>query len=219
MDQGRGGIGAKPKRQNAFAQAKNQGIIGDVLDQVKDYCWAIVFARLMQAIYNQGLPTTLQHEFSFLELVDHIKPKEFEKFALANLKIAFDHIASHGIMKKPVKRGNERASSKGLRIKKTFHLYEDVYSTFIREELDKYPVGLILKPTLDFAYIGKEVYNLPKKVVTPSSTLHCILLIGYGVTQQGKLFFIGQNSWGTDWGCRGYVRIIIDELCDIISLK
>lgn len=65
----------------------------------------------MQAIYNQGLPTTLQHQFSFLELVDHIKPKENENFALANLKIAFDHIATHGIMKKPIKIGDERVSN------------------------------------------------------------------------------------------------------------
>ncbi|EFH38844.1 hypothetical protein ARALYDRAFT_920512 [Arabidopsis lyrata subsp. lyrata] len=195
MDQGRGGIGAKSKRQNAQAQAKKHaqakqknepplpiqpsnesifreifgphtiirdwsvvlGIIGEVLDQLEDYCWAIVFARLMQATYNQGLPTPQQHEFSFLELVDHIKPRENESSALANLKIAIDHIASHGIMKKPIKIGDE--------------------------------------------------------------SIHCILLIGYGMTTQGELYFIGQNSWGTDWGCRGYVRIIINELCDIICLK
>lgn len=65
----------------------------------------------MQAIYNQGLPTTQLHEFYFLELVDHIKPRENENFALANLKIAFDHITCHGILKKPIKIGDERVSN------------------------------------------------------------------------------------------------------------
>ncbi|CAL9219704.1 unnamed protein product [Arabidopsis halleri] len=192
MDQGRGGIGAKPKRQNAQAQAKKHaqakqknepplpiqpsnesifreifgphtiirdwsvvlGIIGEVLDQLEDYRWAIVFARLMQATYNQGLPTPQHHEFSFLELVDHIKPRENESSALANLKIAIDdHIASHGMMKKPIKIGDERVSN--------------------------------------------------------------YVFVCYGMTTQGELYFIGQNSWGTDWGCRGYVRL----KCDIICLK
>ncbi|CAL9219707.1 unnamed protein product [Arabidopsis halleri] len=198
-------------------------IISDIIDQNKrDICWAICFARLVQALYNIGRPVNQHVQFSIAELLDHIKPGESENFELANLKIAFDHIADKGILKEPTTSNkSQKANAQGMRVQKTFHLYENVDADFIQARLNRYPVALIVQVDADFLSVGKEgIYHLPKKQpIAEDTRLHCMLLIGYGVTKDGKTFFIGQNSYGESWGCKGYAIIIIDKKCDIFCQK
>jgi len=35
---------------------------------------------------------------------------------------------------------------------------------------------------------------------------HCVQLVGYDMTQSTP-FWIVRNSWGTDWGESGYIRL------------
>ncbi|XP_002882415.2 cathepsin Q [Arabidopsis lyrata subsp. lyrata] len=108
-----------------------------------------------------------------------------------------------------------------MRVQETLHLYENVNADFIRARLNRYPVALIVQVDVKFLKLGQEgVYHLPKKhPITKDTRLHCMLLIGYGVTKEGKTFFIGQNSYGKGWGCKGYAIIIIDKKCDIVCQK
>ena len=39
---------------------------------------------------------------------------------------------------------------------------------------------------------------------------HAVTAVGYG-NQGGKEFLIVRNSWGADWGEKGYFRIAIDQ--------
>lgn len=68
-----------------------------------EICWAICFARLLQALYNINLPSNQHIEFSVNDLLGYIKPKEKENFAIANLKKAFKHISDVGMLKMPIK--------------------------------------------------------------------------------------------------------------------
>ncbi|KAG7580794.1 Papain-like cysteine peptidase superfamily [Arabidopsis suecica] len=197
-------------------------IIGLVLDQKKDdICWAIVLVRLVQAIYNIGRPIAQQYVFSIDELVDQIKGDEDKSFKLSNLNLALNHIKKHGVMKKPsTSSGSEKAGALGLRVKKDLKLYKDVDAAFVQAKVDRFPVGLSLEVTEEFEYLPKDkIYILPKKrEIRPDTRLHMVLVVGYGFTEDGQLFFIIQNSWGTTWSLRGFARIIIQHNCDVIGL-
>ena len=52
------------------------------------------------------------------------------------------------------------------------------------------------------AYYESGVFD-----ATCSEDNHAVILVGYGVSEFGSEFFKIRNSWGTDWGESGYVRI------------
>ncbi|CAA7015845.1 unnamed protein product [Microthlaspi erraticum] len=195
-------------------------IVAKVMDQgVKDICWAICFARLVQAIYNMQNPHDA-NQFSIDDLIGSIKPEAGEKsLALANLKKAFKHLSTVGVLKMPT-RGHGMAGDKRKRVTEDFDMYEDVDASAIEKKLDMFPVALRFETDVEFTENTGQIYYLPKKMpVTAKSRLHCLLLIGYGVTKEGERYFIGQNSYGENWGCQGYIRIVIKNKCDIICKK
>lgn len=49
---------------------------------------------------------------------------------------------------------------------------------------------------------------------------HAVVIVGYGTTEAGEEYWICKNSWDTDWGEEGYIRMARNKNnhCGITSL-
>ncbi|KAJ8943322.1 hypothetical protein NQ318_004763 [Aromia moschata] len=102
-------------------------------------------------------------------------------------------------------------------------LLKDVGFAAVRssEEELKYAVGLTgpIVSSLDVSglslYAG-GVYDEPD--CKNDSTNHQIVIVGYGSTNNGTDYWLIKNSWGTDWGEDGYLRLLRrDNYCGILN--
>ncbi|CAH8271361.1 unnamed protein product, partial [Arabidopsis lyrata] len=79
------------------------------------------------------------------------------------------------------------------------------------------PIGISVNVCGIFGRADEEIYILPE----PKENMkrHALIIVGFGTTKDGKLFFIVQNTWGTKWGFNGYARIIIKKTCPIFDVS
>lgn len=81
------------------------------------------------------------------------------------------------------------------------------------------PVSVGIDATLQtFQFYQKGVYydsNCNKDDIN-----HAVLAVGFGVTVKGKKYWIVKNSWGEDWGNKGYILMARNRgnLCGIANL-
>ncbi|XP_012851905.1 PREDICTED: cathepsin L-like [Erythranthe guttata] len=68
----------------------------------------------------------------------------------------------------------------------------------------------VFESFLDF--VGPEVY---KENYGKYSGSHIVLIVGYGVDAQGYDYWIVQNTWGSDWGDKGFAKV----RCGLVSIQ
>lgn len=67
------------------------------------------------------------------------------------------------------------------------------------------PVAVAVNAMLPSFHLYRGgVYNDPK--CSPNMINHAVLIVGYG-SDKGQDFWLVKNSWGTEWGKGGYIRI------------
>jgi len=86
----------------------------------------------------------------------------------------------------------------------------------IRKEIYKWgPVTSGFMVHQDFMdWNGKGIYQYDGKSEKIGG--HAIVIMGWGETSRGKKYWIVRNSWGPEWGDRGYFKIIRGKnMCEI----
>uniref|UniRef100_A0A8C6WF56 Cathepsin K n=1 Tax=Neogobius melanostomus TaxID=47308 RepID=A0A8C6WF56_9GOBI len=81
------------------------------------------------------------------------------------------------------------------------------------------PVSVGIDATLSsFQFYQKGVFYDPS--CNKDDINHAVLAVGFGVTVKGKKYWIVKNSWGEDWGNKGYILMARnrDNLCGISNL-
>jgi cathepsin L len=69
----------------------------------------------------------------------------------------------------------------------------------------------------EFMMYSRGVFSSTK--CSPENLSHAVLAVGYG-TENGKDYYLIRNSWGTDWGEKGYFRIARNagNMCGIAEM-
>ncbi|RID40139.1 hypothetical protein BRARA_J00204 [Brassica rapa] len=196
-------------------QPQPQDDVGDTFttSSIEDMyiCWAIVLTYMLQAITNISNPNDYV-EFLYQDLVVHLKLKKKTKkqvqpgLKLANLQKAIGHIAHPG--------------KTGFHGKWQFQTEISPSADFIKARVEHSPVAISFEVDTDFHELKKVSKKKGATCVLRDTTEpleegevegHAVLIVGYGYTKNRQLFFLVQNSWGDDWGVKGFGRIFIDE--------
>ncbi|DAA17595.1 pro-cathepsin H [Bos indicus x Bos taurus] len=68
------------------------------------------------------------------------------------------------------------------------------------------PVSFAFEVTADFMMYRKGIYSSTSCHKTPDKVNHAVLAVGYG-EEKGIPYWIVKNSWGPNWGMKGYFLI------------
>lgn len=71
-----------------------------------------------------------------------------------------------------------------------------------------------------FQFYASGTYNEPNCKNTLSGLDHAILVVGYGIDENNKPYWLCKNQWGTGWGLAGYIRMSrnLNNQCGIATL-
>ncbi|XP_077488612.1 cathepsin L1-like [Amblyomma americanum] len=80
--------------------------------------------------------------------------------------------------------------------------------------------GAVYAKLLSFRFYGGGVYRDDECGL--HALTHAVLIVGYGVTDEGTKYWIVKNSWGRGWGEHGYMRLAKDagnqcRIADLVS--
>ncbi|XP_077988997.1 pro-cathepsin H-like [Glandiceps talaboti] len=69
------------------------------------------------------------------------------------------------------------------------------------------PVSIAFDVASDFQFYKDGVYSSKLCKSDPQHVNHAVLVTGYNVTEDGMPYWMVKNSWGPDWGLKGYFWI------------
>jgi len=191
---------------NINKMAKNQGGCGS--------CWAVAAAGAIEAhLEIAGYPAA---EVSYEQLVD-CTPNLLECGGQGGCKgatceLAFQYIKEHGIVAMGDYKGYQHGgdgtckpqSAPMLSLTGYVQLPANKYQPLAEALATKGPVVVSADASGWGAY-SKGVFNECEKDAVIN---HAILAMGYGTDSELKKdFFLIRNSWGADWGEKGFIRI------------
>ena len=90
--------------------------------------------------------------------------------------------------------------------------YSDVppnNETLLKYAVNQQPISIAIQANLpSFQFYSHGIYNDSN---CGGYLDHGVLLVGYGVDDNNISYWLIKNSWGSDWGENGYIRMIRDD--------
>lgn len=192
------------RKKGAVTSIKEQGHCGS--------CWAFAAAGSLEA--QKYRKTGRLVSLSVQNLVDCLKTDGKRKCSGRTIHAAFDYLKRNdGIESEktyPYKavggscKYDPRDSA--VSIRKYVVIPEDNEKALQEAIATVGPIAVGIDAShKSFQFYSSGIYREPK--CNPDDIDHAMLVVGYGTDKHGKDYYILKNSWGTDWGENGYMRI------------
>ena len=171
-------------------------------------CWSFATSAAIESQFmkDYGINVSLSEQ----QLIDCDKSNN--ECEGGNMKKAFIYLQSNGLMSSedyPFKGGREECKydeSKTLaKVKNWAFVPKD--EELMKKALVKYgPLAGALNGWMLEFYEG-GVFEPWFDFLCPATVNHAVVIVGYGVDENGMKFWKIKNSWGEDWGENGYFKI------------
>lgn len=207
------------KKQGVVTPVKNQGDCGS--------CWAFSATGSLEAQHNlTGRPLVSLSEQNLMDCTEN-KPYENMACLGGTMDKAFQYIidnkgvdteASYPYLAQTEKTCRFSATSVGATM--TGYIDIPIDEMALTEACSKIgPISVAIDAGwITFRFYKSGVYYEPRCFTTKLD--HGVLVVGYGTEDTGEPFYLVKNSWGTQWGMEGYVKMARnrDNNCGIASV-
>lgn len=191
---------------------RSKGAVTDVEEQGKcGSCWA--FSTIGALESQQFRKTGRLIQLSPQNLVDCANNKH--KCDGQTRHKAMDYIKHNGVETErmyPYRAHSGRCKYNRKRSAATLKGYRDLPEgdeTRLQQAIaDIGPISVCVDAShKSFQQYSGGIYYEPKCGSEDEDLDHAVLVVGYGTDANGKDYYIIKNSWGTDWGEKGYMKL------------
>ncbi|XP_010533272.1 PREDICTED: probable cysteine protease RDL6 [Tarenaya hassleriana] len=184
-----------------------QGIISNVLDQgLEAICWSITYVRAIEALFNINRPTAEQKSFSIQHLVNRVN---YGKTGVKEVESALSCLKNKGVVHEAdcSYRGFSSVCPHDENVRTEtiddFVVISKVDDVILQRLVRRSPVVGSIAMSWDRKKRSIGIFRGDKN----EKNLHAVLIIGYGIDENGQLYWLVQSSWGTTWADNGFGRI------------
>ncbi|VDP83361.1 unnamed protein product [Echinostoma caproni] len=201
---------------------RESGCVSEVKDQGDcGSCWAFSASGAAEGQYMKKYGKPIR--FSEQQLVDCSREYGNHGCGGGDMNRAFQYMETYGMLSEDdyaYKAVEGRCQYDPNKVRATVTGYRTVSSgneDELRKMIGKFgPASVAIDVEDDFQMYRSGIYE--SKSCSTDWLNHGVLAVGYG-KENGKDYWIVKNSWGSDWGDKGYIRMARNKnnMCGIAS--
>ncbi|CAH2104173.1 unnamed protein product [Euphydryas editha] len=194
---------------------RQKGVVTRVKNQMCNSCWAFSATGTVESAY--AIKTRQQVVLAEQQLIDCDKQSDGCNggYPIKALKYFQDNGAmTEDDYPYEAKNGQCRFNSQKVKAKvKNCVLVQGNEDGFVEKLLQIGPLSIALDAEPVQHYKG----GIMKTDCQGTKVNHAVLLVGYGKGEDGTPYWLIKNSWGADWGEKGYFRIHRGVNCVLVA--